>query len=184
MTSQTTPLQRVTRWKDDVETMLKRHGLEESVEIYQVLAQIHTESRGWERPEDHLPDGAKDYSAEGLLQMQPIAAEDAGLSVGQIDGKGDPYGDALRSINAWGLLQRRYTGQNAPFWDYPLLWLGGSGTLSRAREYRKTLDYWGAWKRAADETVVGSGYLTEYAWTFYHAAVAYYQWQMGKRVAQ
>jgi len=178
------PLKRVTRWTEYVREALRNYGLQAAVHPIVVLAQIHTESRGWERPEDHLPEGAIDYSAEGLLQMQPIAARDAGLTVEDIDGKGDPKGDAIRSIDSWAKLQLRYNGKSAPYWDYPLLWLAGSGTLGTARSLRESgHKYWAAWTSAADQSNVGSSYLIDYAWTYYEANAAYYRWTTGQQRA-
>jgi len=176
-------LQRVTRWAGAVRRALDEHQLD--VPVWYVLAQIHTESRGWIRPEDHV---SVDYSAEGILQIQPIAAKDCGTRVHLVDGRG-PSGksphkaDAIRSLGCWAKLQKRYNGNGAPMWDYPLLWLAGSGTLARARELRESRGYWPAWWQAANESSpkgLHAQYVYDYASRWFSAAWAYWQWQAGE----
>jgi len=172
-------LKRVTRWADYVRSMLKKYGLAETVPLWVVLAQIHIESAGYTRPEQHYGD---QYSAEGLLQMQPVAAEDCGVDVAQIDGLGTPTADAIQSIDCWGKLQRRYNGGRAPIWDYVLLWKSGSGTLSKAKDFRDSMDYWSAWWQAAssypDHIITVQG-VYQYAIKWLKAAQTYSDWQYG-----
>jgi len=140
------------------------------------LAQIHTESTGYVRPEDHI-DGP-DYSAEGILQIQGPMARDCGYdSQDPIDG--DEVSDAYRSIDCWAKQQSDYNrgtwGKGWPQrYDIPLFWLAGPGTLSKARDRRsRGTGYWLAWYAAADETVVGAQYVYDYAVTWTEAVRKY-----------
>lgn len=174
----TDALKRVTRWAPYVDDVRGRFGLE-AVPIWAVLAVIHVESSGWARPEAHIT--GPDYAAEGLLQITPIAAEDAGVAVSDVDGV-DGWRDGVRSLEVWGQLTSRYVGGDAPVWDYPLFWLAGSGTLQRARELRDAGNgYWPSWWQAAAEApgAVTPRYVHQYAMRWLEAARAYWRWSQG-----
>jgi len=174
----TRALDRVLRWGDVAEPIIDRHALKTPVWV--VLAIIHVESSGWVRPERHVQ--GPDYAAEGLLQITPIAAEDAGVGVEEVDGRGG-WSDGVRSLEVWGELTDRYVGAAAPVYDYPLFWLSGSGTLKTAQSERSRLGYWPAWWQAAEEApgAVTVHYVLEYAQRWQAAAVAY--WRATKAAA-
>lgn len=166
------PLQRVTRWAPTVRQMLRDSELTH-VPVWLVLAQIHIESSGWPRPEDHVGDH---FSAEGLLQLQPVAAKDCGVDVADIDGRETPTQDAIQSIKCWGKLQSRYVGQNPDsLWDHVLLWKSGSGTYHRSVDLRPRVGYWQSWWQAAREAdgVTARG-VYEYALKWHKAAQRYW----------
>ena len=172
-------LQRVYRWAPVATSALRRHGLD-SVPVWAILAQIHTESRGYARPERIYGDA---YSAEGLLQIQPGMAETCGYTVAQIDGLEEPWADGERSIECWAEYQSEFVGDGASIWDHPLAWLGGPGTVRRSREIRgddaTDVEVIFAWYAAADETIPEAGgatYVWEYLQTWLEAANAYWRW--------
>jgi len=156
-----------------------------SVPVWVVLAQVHTESRGYVRPEDHF--GGPDYAAEGILQIQPIAAKDCGTTIHLVDGAGPSAdspdkSDAINSFDCWAKLQRRYVGPDpATVWDWPLLWLAGSGTFGTVQQLREEGYGLGpSWVEAADRSgALSADYLIDYANRWFQAAGKYYQWSRG-----
>lgn len=167
-------LETVEKWRGPVEDMIREYGL--GIEPWVVLAIIHVESKGYARPESVFGDIS---AAEGLLQITPIAARDAGVSISNVDGLGEPYYDGIRSLDVFGTLAKRYVHPHNAVWDYPLFWLSGSGTLQTQREYLDAgWNYWPAWWEAAADSeaeAVTVSYVYDYAVRWLDASIAYYQ---------